>query len=100
MGEKNKRERTIKDYARKFYEIMEKSTGFVDGIWISEQLDKKGWSINGNPHVLWRIWRQTENDYPVSIEFIPQSSTFWRSKPSGWRYIGPPQYFKKKKKLK
>jgi hypothetical protein len=71
---------------------------FVDGIYIDEQFKKNGIDLHGNPHTLWRIWRQAEHDFPASMDFIPQSAMYWRERPSGWRYVGAPQFENRRKK--
>ena len=95
-----KGERTVKDYARQFYNIMKESNGYVNCLYIHSELNRTGWSVNNNPSVLWRIWRQVENDFPHAVDFLPQTDTLWFSRPSGWKYVGPPQYDKKTKRLK
>jgi hypothetical protein len=98
--EKKPKDRTIKDFARKFYEIMKSTNGFVDGVYLTEKLEESGWMSNDSP-VLWRIWRQVEHEYPKSIEFTAQTPVFWTKRPSGWRYLGPPDFEnRKRKKLK
>ena len=86
--ENNDNNRDMKQCARKFYEIMQKTDGYVDGIYILKKLKESHLDLRGNPFMLWRIWRQVENDFPHSITFAPQSSCFWTNKPSGWKYLG------------
>lgn len=95
--DKKPKDRTIKDYARRFYDIMKNTKGFIDGIFISKQMEESGWILEGNTS-LWRIWRQAEHDFPKSIEFTPQSPVFWTKKPSGWRYLGPPDFDNRRKR--
>src|SRR3990167_7029494 len=66
-------EKTIKDYARVFYRLMQNSSGYVDGVTLVDRFQDEGWDLGGSPHFLWRIWRQAENDFPNSIDFFPQS---------------------------
>lgn len=91
-AETEKKHRTIKDYAKKFYEIMRhtEDTGhFLNYFDLHEAFAQAGWKLKNDPYVLWRIWRQAENDFPFSIQFIPRQ---------GWRYDGPPQYDAKKRR--
>jgi len=98
----HKGERNVKEYAKKFYQIMKNSpkNHYVNCIYLYWYFKDAGWGLGNDPHFLWRIWRQVENDFPASIDFLPQRPIFWDKKPSGWRYIGPPQYEKRRKKLR
>ena len=88
----------FKNLAKKFYNIMEKTTGYVSGLYILEQFKKSGVNLKGNPHTLRRIWQQVQHDFPLAIRFAPQSEIHWSSRPSGWSYVGPPQYETRRKR--
>ena len=104
ISKKKPSERNVRDYARQFYRIMREvpKDTFVNCTYLHEKLDEIGWSLEGNPHSLWRVWRQAEAEFPGSIDFIPQSTVLWNKAPAGWRYTGPPQYElrKKRKRIK
>jgi len=95
-------ELSVKDCAKKFYYIMKDATeSYVDCQYLHEEFEKASINLCQNPHTLWRIWRQAENDFPCSIDFFPQVKEHWGSKPCGWHYVGPPKYeARKRKKLK
>ena len=78
---KKQKELSIHDYAKKFYDIMKKTEGYVDGLYLFDKFKKSNYDINNDGAFLWKIWRQVEHDYPHSINFIPQNSLFWRSRP-------------------
>ena len=92
-------ERTIKNYAKKFYQIMRDtpSEKYVNCLYLQERFKEAGWDLNDDPFKLWRIWRQAESDFPNSVEFIPQRFPGPKG-PVGWKYIGPPQYERKRRK--
>ena len=87
----DKGDQVFKQYAKKFYETMREINGFVSGVDLLEELNDRKVDLNNDPHFLWRLWREVEVLYPHSIEFIPQSSIHWWSKPSDWRWIRRPQ---------
>ena len=88
---KIKKEITIKELAKKFYEIMKSSSGFVNCFYLHAGLEEKGYDLKRNPWQLWHIWRQVEEDFPASIKFVPQNPVTW-SLNCGWLYVGVPQY--------
>lgn len=63
---------------------------FVDGIFLVDKFESLGWHLKSGATTLWRVWRQVEGDFGERIQFIPQNSTHWMSKPSGWRYLDIP----------
>lgn len=90
----------LREHAKKFYDIMRKTSGYVNCDYLFKEFDKAKMSIKNDPHVLWNIWRYVEAVYPCAIDFIPQSHIFWRSRPSGWRFMGPVNFEKARRKNK
>jgi len=95
-----KTDNTLNIATKTFYKVMENETGYVDGLSLIEKMKLKGCDLKNDPNTLWKVWKQVETEFPYSIDFIPQSSVFWTSKPSGWKYIGPPRYDVKRKRKK
>jgi len=84
-------DRTIRDYAKKFIEIMKTTSGFVDGVTLAKKFEEAGWHLKHDVITLWRVWRQVEHDCKSEVvQFIPQSCVHWTRRPSGWRFMGWP----------